>query len=86
MSSLIIKAERRNLIIHELDDKAQSVLGEMWKEVCERGKSLSFKIVSGSMLPMIGVSDVVKVSRVEPSRIRIGDIAPGRSGHRRDRR
>ena len=57
-----------------MDSEARCVLGEMWQEACERGKILSFKMVSGSMSPMIEVGDVVKVSGVKPSEIRIGDI------------
>ena len=57
-----------------LDGKTQSVLGEMWQEACKRGGNLSFKIVSGSMSPMIEVGNVVRVSRTEPSKVRIGDI------------
>ena len=57
-----------------LDCKTQSILGEMWQEAYERGRSLSFKIISGSMSSVIEVGNVVRVSRVEPSRVRIGDI------------
>ncbi len=57
-----------------LDGKTQSVLMEMWREACSSGGSLSFKISSASMRPMIEVGDVVRVGRVEPSRVRVGDI------------
>lgn len=60
--------------------KAQVILKEMWREVCEKGGSPSFRIISDSMSPMIEVDDVVKVSRVEPSRVRIGDIVAFQSG------
>jgi signal peptidase I len=62
------------------DDKVKFVLGEMLQEVCERGKSLSFKIASGSMSPIIEVGNVVKISRVKPSHVRTGDIVAFREG------
>lgn len=62
------------MVVNRLDYKTQSALGEIWREACERGRNLSFKIVSGSMSPIIEVGDVVRVTRVEPSRIRIGDV------------
>jgi len=65
---------------NRLAGKSQVVLKEMWREVCEKGGSLSFKIVSGSMSPVIEVDNVVRVSRVEPSRVRIGDIVAFQSG------
>jgi signal peptidase I len=65
---------------NRLIDKTQVVLKEMWREVCEKRGSLNFRIVSGSMSPLIKADDVVKVSRVEPSRVRIGDIIAFQSG------
>ena len=50
------------------------LLKEMWQEAYGEGRSLSFRVVSGSMRPLIEVGDVVKVTRVEPSRIRMGDV------------
>jgi hypothetical protein len=52
----------------------------MWREACERGRSLNFKMVSGSMSPMIEVGNTVKVSRMEPSEIRIGDLVAFQDG------
>ena len=66
--------------IDKLNDKVNIVLGEMLQEVCERGKSLSFKIASGSMSPIIEVGNVVKISQVKPSRVRTGDIVAFREG------
>lgn len=64
----------------KLSPKAQYFLTEMWQEAWERGRNLSFKVVSGSMRPMIEVGDVVKVSRTEPSGVRIGDIVAFKDG------
>jgi signal peptidase I len=66
--------------MNRLDSKTQRILGEMWQEACEKGKNLSFQIASGSMSPLIEVGDVVKVSRAEPSQIRIGDIMAFQDG------
>ena len=68
------------LAADRLDCKIQSTLGQMWREACKKGRNLSFKIVSSSMSPIIEVGDVVKVGRVEPSRIRIGDVVAFRDG------
>jgi signal peptidase I len=59
---------------HGVDSEIQGVLGEMWQEACNRGRSLSFRIVSDSMSPIIEVGNVVRVSHVEPSDVRFGDI------------
>ncbi len=64
----------------KLDGKTQRVLGEMWQEVCERGRDLNFKIVSGSMSPMINTGNVVTVSKADPSRVRIGDVLAFQDG------
>ena len=61
-------------------DKARNLLPEMWQEVCERAGSLSFRVVSGSMEPLVGVGDKVNVARAEPSRLHIGDIVAFRDG------
>jgi signal peptidase I len=76
-----MKAEEYILISNRLDCEIQSVLGEMWQEACDRGKSLNFKILSGSMSPIIEVGNTVKISRVEPSNVRIGDIVAFFEGH-----
>lgn len=55
-------------------DKARSLLPELWQEACHRGGRLSFRVISGSMEPIICVGDKVGVTRAEPSRLRIGDI------------
>jgi len=52
----------------------------MWQEACEQGGILSFKIVSGSMRPIIKTGDVVKVTRTEPSTVCIGDIIAFQDG------
>jgi hypothetical protein len=57
-----------------LENEIQDVLSEMWQEACENGRTVSFKIVSGSMSPVIQVGDIVQVSRVDPSKIGVGDI------------
>ncbi len=65
---------------NRLDGKTQGTLREMWQEACERGESLSFKIASGSMSPMLKVGNVVKVSKVQPSEVRIGDVVAFQDG------
>ncbi len=64
------------------ESELQLVIKEMRREACEKGGSLSFTIVSGSMSPVIREGDVVKVTKVEPSRIRIGDIVAFYDGDR----
>jgi signal peptidase I len=61
-------------------DKAHGLLPEMWQEACKQGGRLSFRMVSGSMEPLIRVGDRVRVTRAEPSRLRIGDIVAFRDG------
>ncbi len=56
------------------------LLPDMWQETCDRGGCLTFRLISGSMEPLIRVGDRVKVSRMEPSRLRIGDIIAFREG------
>ena len=63
-------------------EEIQLVLGEMRQELCEKGGALSFKIVSGSMAPVIREGDLVRVTRAEVSRLRIGDIVAFRDGDR----
>jgi signal peptidase I len=62
------------------DDKACGMLPEMWQEACHQGSRLSFRMVSGSMEPLIRVGDRVRVTKAEPSRLRIGDIVAFRDG------
>jgi len=62
------------------DQKTQSAVIEMWQEVCRSGGSLNFKILSGSMRPMIEVGDIVRVGRVEPDGVRVGDILAFQDG------
>jgi len=71
---------KETLMVNRLDVKNQCILGKMWLEACGKGKSLSFRIASGSMSPMIEVGDTVKVSRAEPNRIHIGDILAFQDG------
>lgn len=63
-----------------LECKLQNVLDEMWQEACDSGKNLSFKIISGSMSPMLEVGDVVRVKRAEPTRVRVGDVVAFKEG------
>ncbi|OGO23195.1 MAG: signal peptidase I [Chloroflexi bacterium RBG_16_50_9] len=58
----------------------QIILEEMWQEACRTGNSLSFRIASGSMRPLIESGNVVAVSRIDPSRVRIGDIVAVQDG------
>ena len=62
------------LAASRLDCKIQGVLGEMWREACDRGTRLRFAVASGSMKPLIQVGDVLMVSKVRPHQIHIGDI------------
>ncbi len=52
-----------------------SVLGQMWREACDRGSHVNFRIMSDSMKPLINSGDVVTITRAEPARLRIGDVA-----------
>ncbi len=62
------------------NEKIDRALGEMWQETCQKGASISFKVVTGSMSPLIEVGDTVRVSRVESSGIRTGDIIAFQDG------
>lgn len=53
---------------------SHDVLRDMWREVCGRGKTVRFKMISGSMSPMIEVDDIVTVSHAEPPGIQVGDV------------
>jgi signal peptidase I len=57
-----------------MENEIKTVLSEMWQEACKNGRTVSFKIASGSMRPTIEVGDVVGVRRVKLSEIRAGDI------------
>ena len=61
-------------------DQARGLLPEMWQEACNQGGRLSFRMVSGSMKSLIRVGDTVRVTRAEPSRLRIGDIVAFHDG------
>jgi hypothetical protein len=67
-------AGEENLATNIPDFISHDVLRDMWREVCERGKTVRFKMISGSMSPMIEVDDIVTVSHAEPSALRIGDV------------
>jgi signal peptidase I len=71
-----------NLKAHNHGENFNQVVREMLKEVRQKSGSLNIKIVSGSMSPLIEAGDVVRVSRFEPSEIRIGDIVAFRDGQR----
>ena len=62
------------LAASRLSCKIQGVLGEMWREACNRGTRLRFTVASGSMKPLIQIGDVLMVSKVRPHQIHIGDI------------
>ena len=57
-----------------VDNNTQTILTEMWQEVCRSGGTVSFRISSASMSPTLEVGDIVTVNKVEPARIRVGDI------------
>lgn len=57
-----------------MESKAQSAVIAMWREVCRGGGSLSFNILSNSMRPTLEVGDIVRVGRIEPAAVHIGDI------------
>ena len=65
---------------NKLKPKVQDILPEMWREVCDKGALLRFRVSSGSMMPVLNVGDVVIVSGVEPSAVRIGDIVAFQNG------
>lgn len=68
------------MVTNLLESKCQNLLSEMWQEACERGKNLSFKIVSGSMSPLLEEGNVVRVGRAEATRVRVGDIIAFKDG------
>jgi signal peptidase I len=68
------------LIEDRLENKVQNALSEMWQEACEAGRTVSFRIASGSMTPFLNVGDIVRVRHVEPSDIRMGDIVAFKNG------
>jgi hypothetical protein len=63
-----------------LDHDAHNIRGELYREACDRGKTLSFRIISNSMSPLIEVGDEVRVNRAEMSRVRIGDVVAFHEG------
>jgi signal peptidase I len=68
------------LAANNLVGKTRVILEEMVREVCAKGGSPGFKIISGSMTPMIDVDDVVRVSRVQAAHVHIGDIVAFQNG------
>lgn len=74
--------EEKRLLGNKSDGELQLILGDMWQEVCKKGGRLNFKIISGSMNPLIREGDVVSVTKAEPARIRIGDIVAFQDGER----
>lgn len=68
------KVEKETLLADKLDCKEKEILAEMWQEAYQNGKSLSFKVISGSMRPMIEVGNVVRIIRVPASSIHVGDV------------
>ena len=65
----------------ELTPKAaRPLLNEMWQEAWDRGHGCSFRVISGSMRPLIEVGDLVRVTGVEPSRVGIGDVVALQQG------
>ncbi len=64
----------------KVSHNAQRLLEEMWQEAYDRGRGLRFRVASGSMYPLLEVGDVVKVTRAEPSRLRIGDVVAFQNG------
>lgn len=66
---------------NELGTKVQDILPDMWREVCSKGTTLRFKVSSGSMLPLLDVGDVIKVCRVEPSVVCVGDLVAFQDGN-----
>jgi signal peptidase I len=49
-------------------------LDDMWQEARDKGKRLSFGVVSRSMSPLIEVGDLVRIAAVEPTEVHIGDV------------
>ena len=64
----------------DLKTEVQDILPEMWREACDKGTLLRFRVSSGSMTPILNVGDVVRVSRIEPSAVRVGDIVAFQDG------
>lgn len=53
----------------------RGLLPEMWREARRGGGTLSFRVASGSMEPLLRVGDVVRVVAVAPAEIGVGDVA-----------
>jgi len=76
------QSKERSNLAYRFEGITKSILKEMWWEACDKGESLRFKIVSGSMKPLIMPGDEVKVAKTEPSDIRIGDVVALKAGQR----
>jgi signal peptidase I len=61
-----------------MNDK--NILGEMWQEACSRGNVVNFRIISNSMSPVINAGDIVRVSKIEHTALKTGDIVACRDG------
>ena len=72
--------EKETLLVDKLDCYDKEILTEMWQEAYQNGKGFSFRVISGSMRPIIEVGDVVKIIRVPPSSIHTGDVAAFKVG------
>ena len=72
--------ERRDRAAGESSRISDCILEEMWQEARTKGASLSFRVVSGSMSPLIKAGDLVRIARIEPSRIAIGDVVAVQEG------
>ena len=68
------------MVTSVLEYRCQDLLAEMWQEAYERGINLCFKIISGSMSPLLEEGNVVRVRRAEATRIRVGDIIAFKEG------
>jgi signal peptidase I len=67
--------EKETLLADKLGCNDKEILAEMWQEAYQNEKGCSFRVVSGSMRPMIEVGDIVRIIRVSPSSIHTGDVA-----------
>lgn len=68
----------RNIVVNmksaQKNQDTRTSLVDLYREACTRGVNLKFRIVTGSMAPIIGIGDKVEVTWTEPDRIRLGDI------------
>ena len=74
--------EKEKLLADKLDCNDKEILAEMWREACQNGKNLSFRVISGSMRPVIEAGNVVKIIRVLPSSIHVGDVVAFQVGEK----